>query len=114
MSATNWEQLRFCSSACRKQSRRAIHGTLEHTIIDLLELRAPSATICPSEAARIATPEQWQQHMEDTRRAARRLAHRGVVTITQKGRAVDPTKFRGPIRIARGPSWHERFKPHAS
>lgn len=114
MSATNWEQLRFCSSACRQQSRRVVHRTLERTIIALLSQRTASSTICPSEAARIATPEQWQRHMEDARRAARRLAHRGIVSITQKGRAVDPTEFRGPIRIARGPAWQERFTPHES
>ncbi len=44
-------------------------------------------------------PEDWRPLMEDARRAARRLMHEGRVEITQKGRAVDPSTAKGPIRI---------------
>lgn len=37
--------------------------------------------------------------MEATRSAARRLAAEGVVEITQRGVAVDPLAFKGPIRL---------------
>jgi hypothetical protein len=37
--------------------------------------------------------------MEPSRRAARRLVAQGLVEITQKGRVVDPSTAKGPIRI---------------
>ncbi|MEZ5977489.1 MAG: DUF3253 domain-containing protein [Planctomycetota bacterium] len=38
--------------------------------------------------------------MEEVRRAGRRLAARGVVCFTQRGREVDAATVRGPVRIA--------------
>lgn len=37
--------------------------------------------------------------MEATREAARRLAREGTIDICQKGQAVDPESFKGPIRL---------------
>ena len=37
--------------------------------------------------------------MEPVREAARRLAARGAIEITQRGAVVDPLSFRGPIRL---------------
>lgn len=37
--------------------------------------------------------------MQETRAIATRLAKEGVLEITQKGVAVDPTNFKGPIRL---------------
>jgi hypothetical protein len=70
--------------------------------MESLSAQLPHASICPSDVARALFPDDFRAHMEDVRRAARRLAHRGAVRITQGGRAVDPASFRGPIRIARG------------
>jgi hypothetical protein len=71
-------------------------------ILDLLDARSPDATICPSDAARAAGAEgSWRSLMEPVREAARGLADEGVVEITQKGRRVDPTSARGPVRIRR-------------
>ncbi|MET8174760.1 DUF3253 domain-containing protein [Streptomyces clavifer] len=77
---------------------------LEHVILELLERRAPTATICPSDAARAAyegDDDGWRALMEPARRAARRLVTAGEVEITQGGSPVDPAKARGPIRIRR-------------
>ncbi|WP_371611923.1 DUF3253 domain-containing protein [Streptomyces clavifer] len=77
---------------------------LEQVILELLERRAPTATICPSDAARAAyegDDEGWRALMEPARRAARRLVTAGEVEITQGGNPVDPAKARGPIRIRR-------------
>ena len=75
---------------------------LEQTILDLLAKRATGATICPSDAARaVGTESGWRDLMEPARRAARRLVDSGDVEITQKGRVVDPTTAKGPIRIRR-------------
>lgn len=77
---------------------------LEETILDLLSHRARTATICPSEAARVVggdDEEAWRRLMEPARRAARRLVARGEVEITQGGRVVDPSTAKGAIRIRR-------------
>ena len=84
---------------------------LEETITRLLAARAASASICPSDAARAVTASRsnggadeddaWRELMEPARRAARRLVARGEVVITQRGRVVDPSTARGPIRIRR-------------
>ena len=75
---------------------------LEETILDLLAQRAPTSTICPSDAARaVGDEDSWRDLMEPARRAARRLVDRGEVEITQGGNVGDPPTARGPIRIRR-------------
>ena len=79
-----------------------IDRQLQQTILDLLAKRAAGATICPSDAARaVGTADDWRDLMEPARRAARRLVDAGDVEITQKGRVVDPSTAKGPIRIRR-------------
>ncbi|MZE74965.1 DUF3253 domain-containing protein [Streptomyces sp. SID5789] len=77
---------------------------LERAILELLDRRRPEATICPSDAARAVyegDDDGWRALMEPARRAARRLAEAGEVTVTQRGRKVDPATARGPVRIRR-------------
>ena len=68
---------------------------------DLLAARPEGATICPSEAARRVRPDDWRPLMERTRAAARRLVGTGAVVILQRGRPVDPSTAKGPIRVRR-------------
>ena len=72
---------------------------LEERIRALLDARADSASICPSDVARAVAPDDWRPLMEPVREAARRLADAGEVEVTQKGAVVDPRSARGPIRI---------------
>lgn len=100
----SWDQVRYCSAACRKRRVRPVDRELEVAILALLDARAAGASICPSEAARqVATqrgvPDSWRSLMEPARRAARRLVAGGAVTITQNNRPVDPSTATGPIRI---------------
>ncbi|MDX3801121.1 DUF3253 domain-containing protein [Streptomyces sp. AK04-3B] len=77
---------------------------LERAIMELLERRGPTASICPSDAARAVhegDDDGWRALMEPARRAARRLVEAGEVEITQAGRPVEPAEARGPIRIRR-------------
>ncbi|MFI8186876.1 DUF3253 domain-containing protein [Actinacidiphila glaucinigra] len=86
------------------QHERQTDQRLERAILELLDRRAPAATICPSDAARAVyegDDDGWRALMEPARRAARRLATAREVEITQAGRPVDPAKARGPIRIRR-------------
>jgi hypothetical protein len=75
---------------------------LERTILELLDQRAPTSTICPSDAARaVGTDDGWRDLMEPARQAASRLVAAGQVEITQGGEVVDLATARGPIRIRR-------------
>ncbi len=68
-------------------------------IIAMAQSRAPDKTICPSEVARELYLANWRKHMETVRNSAIDLHKAGVVTITQKGEAVNPDTIKGPIRI---------------
>ena len=95
--ARNWDQVRYCSDACRRRKVTTTDVALEQAILDLLGTR--TATMCPSEAARAVDPDGWRDLMEPARQAARRLVARDLVEITQAGRVVDPSTAKGPIRI---------------
>ncbi|MEU1003526.1 DUF3253 domain-containing protein [Streptomyces tibetensis] len=86
------------------ETDRDLTQRLEQVIMSLLEQRAATASICPSDAAREAyegDDEGWRALMEPARRAAWRLVAAGEVEVTQAGRPVTETEARGPIRIRR-------------
>ena len=99
--ARDWEQVRYCSRACRRRGVTTSDAALEAAILELLAARAGDPTICPSEAARVVGGEDWKPLLEPARRAARRLVAAGSIEITQGGRVVDPSTARGPIRLQR-------------
>ena len=109
----DWEHVRYCSDACRRRAggktARAQDETLEAAIVMLLAERGAGKTICPSEAARRVAGseerERWEPLMEPARAAARRLAAQARVVITQGGHPVDVSRAKGPVRIARGPTY---------
>jgi hypothetical protein len=69
---------------------------------DLLDARSEGASICPSEVARAVDPSHWRSRMDEVRIVARHLAARGVITITRRGRRLDPAQpFLGTIRFSR-------------
>ncbi|NNB88494.1 DUF2256 and DUF3253 domain-containing protein [Corallococcus exiguus] len=95
--ARDWEQVRYCSEACRGKRTQARGSPWEARILELLSQRAGGATVCPSEVARASGGEDWRACMEPVREAARRLVARGVLDIVQGGRVVEPSTARGPI-----------------
>ena len=100
--ARSWDEVRYCSDACRRRKVRPVDRQLEAAILRLLDDRRRRATICPSEAARaVGGDDDWRDLMEPARRAARRLVVGGAVEITQRGAVVDPSTAKGPIRIRR-------------
>ena len=103
--AKNWDEVKYCSDACRRGKPTADDAALERAIVELLAARAGNASACPSDAARRVSPEGWAELMEPARRAGRRLANRGVIDVTQGGRWVDPSSAKGPIRYRRGRAW---------
>jgi len=99
--AKNWDEVKYCSEACRRRKVGPVDTALETAIVELLEQRARSATICPSEAARNVDPDGWRELMKPARHAAHRLVAEGQIEIVQQGRVVDPSTARGPIRLRR-------------
>lgn len=93
---------RYCSRRCRGYRLGDIDRALEAAIMELLDQRARGASICPSEAARRVRPDDWRGLMEPARMAARRLAARGSIVFLQKGRRVNPSTARGPVRLGAG------------
>lgn len=99
--AKDWSEVKYCSDACKK-ARGDKHAALTEAIVGLLQKRGRKASICPSEACRLVygAPESWPADgMEQTRQAARLLAAAGVLEVLQKGKRVDPSRARGPIRL---------------
>ena len=75
---------------------------VQRVVLDLVDRRGPGRTICPSEAARaLAGDDGFRELMPAVRAAARVLAARGEVEVTQGGRVVDVESARGPIRLRR-------------
>lgn len=80
--------------------------TLERLVVSLLSHRAADASICPSEVARAAEPQEWRALMPAVRAAAAGLAAAHVIDVTQRGESITlDGSARGPIRLRRGASW---------
>lgn len=77
---------------------------IESAILDLVEKRGPSKSICPSEAAKSAFGDKWNGHMRHVRAAAVHLARQGKVTILRKGKPADPENFKGVYRLSLPPA----------
>jgi hypothetical protein len=74
---------------------------LEDRILALLDARAPTSSICPSDVARDVAPDDWRPLMQPVRDAAARLADTGEVVVTQGSEVVDVRTATGPVRIRR-------------
>ena len=99
--ADDWEAIRYCSERCRRQRPGRRDRALEEALLVRAGKASAGATFCPSEVARAVAPDDWRPLMEPVRRAARRLVAAGSLEMLQKGRRVDPSTARGPIRLRR-------------
>jgi len=101
----DWEQVKYCSDACRGRKPSVVDALLEAAILRLLDERGAGKTICPSEAARVVAwsdeREKWEPLMEPARAAARRLVAQGRIVVTQGGVVVDASRAKGAIRLRR-------------
>jgi len=99
----SWHQVKYCSRACRKAGITDTDIKLEKVILEILHSAKAGTSICPSQAARKVVGDDdersWRPLMEPARRAARRLAHRCQIRILQGGKEVNPSTFKGPIRL---------------
>lgn len=102
--ARDWDAVRYCSNRCRSHKPSGVDQRLQDAILSIATERGPSKTLCPSEAAKAVRPEDWRVLMERARQAARRLVAEGRLEVLQKGRVVDPSTAKGPIRLRLGPA----------
>ncbi|MBO1756782.1 DUF2256 and DUF3253 domain-containing protein [Allobranchiibius sp. CTAmp26] len=104
--ARDWEQVRYCSTSCRRRGISAVDARLEATILELLDAGPRSGSVAPSDAARVVSAQDGTSDpeadlAEPARRAARRLVESGKAQIVQGGRVVDPSTAKGEFRIRR-------------
>ena len=83
--AANWDEVRYCSDACRHRGVTAADEKLEADILERL-----------THARSVAV-----DGTEDARRAARRLVAKGEVELVQSGRVADPSTAKGPFQITK-------------
>lgn len=91
--ADTWDDVRYCSAACRRRGVTPQDEELEERILGLLASRAVLAE------ADVTGDEPDQR--EPVRRAARRLVARGAAVLVQRGTVVDPSTAKGPVQIRR-------------
>ncbi|GLY14905.1 DUF2256 and DUF3253 domain-containing protein [Kineosporia rhizophila] len=102
--AANWDEIRYCSQACRRTRVGDVGRRLEGSILELVRHRARGAGVDPSEALRSLGLGDEQQYREAARAAARRLVAAGQVEIVQNGRVVDPSRAKGAFLVRSVPS----------
>lgn len=90
-----WDEVRYCSKACRRHRPDATDRALEAALIEGLRSRREVPT---DEAARAVGGDDWQALSERARRAARRLAAEGEVLLVQRGKRVD-ANAKGPFGV---------------
>lgn len=74
-------------------------NTVEEAILDLINLRGPGKTICPTEAAKAVSIKNWRKLLSEVRVSAVRLAVAEKASIYRRGKPVDPLNFKGVYRI---------------
>ena len=97
----NWDEIKYCSDACRRRKVRKIDQALENKIVEILERKPRGSSICPSEAAKELNPGGWKELQEPARCAARRLEARGKIELKQQGQNVNPSTAKGAIRLSK-------------
>jgi hypothetical protein len=72
---------------------------IEDAILQKLSALEPGKSIEPAEVAKAIQPEQWQRMLPKVRAAALGMMRQGRLTITKKGKVVDPDAFKGVTRL---------------
>ena len=96
--ARDWEQVRYCSDACRRRKVTDVDVALENALRQALDRRG--ASVDPLTIARTLGGD-GPDLAEPARRAARRLVATGDFELVAQGRVVDPSTAKGAIRLRR-------------
>jgi hypothetical protein len=96
--ARSWDDVRYCSDACRRRKLTPVDLRLDEVLRGLVG-QAGRRGVDPDDAARSVDPGAWEDLHEPARRAARRLVAAGAAEMVQGGRVVDPSTARGVVRV---------------
>ena len=72
---------------------------IEAAILEKLAKLAPGKSIEPAEVAKDLQPGQWQRVLPKVKTTALGLMRQGRLTITKKGKPIDPAQMKGVIRL---------------
>ena len=101
--AANWDAVKRCSAACKRQGVGPVDQALEQHIVDMLQAaRARGQRWVDPEAATAMvadSADSAQRLRERARRAARRLHHAGRVVVKQNGQPVDVSTAKGTMEV---------------
>lgn len=106
----NWDEIKYCSDACRSRRVSARDKQLEAMLMEKLVAGPRGALINPADVIPFASTSTGANsganlgssvQAEDVRRAARRLVAAGDAEIVQNGRVVDPSTAVGPFMVRR-------------
>jgi hypothetical protein len=92
----NWEDVAYCSDACRARKVRPIDTALEEWLLARLTTGSRGSDVDPDDAA-TALGTEGTTLREPARGAARRLVHRGLAEMVQRGVVVDPSTAKGRV-----------------
>jgi hypothetical protein len=96
--AKDWDDVRYCSDACRRRKLTSVDVRLEELLRALVE-KTGRAGVDPQDAACCIDPGGSKALHEPARRAARRLVAAGMAEMVQNGRVVDPSTAKGRVRV---------------
>ena len=72
---------------------------IETAILEKLAKLGPGKSIEPAEVAKDLQPEQWQRMLPKVKATALGMMRQGRLTITKKGKPIDPAAMKGVIRL---------------
>ena len=76
-----------------------IEAAIFETLAKADPRRVGGKSVEPAEVAKALQPEQWQRMLPKVRATALGLMRQGKLTITKKGKVVDPNDFKGVTRL---------------
>tara|TARA_B100000459_G_scaffold67036_1_gene36981 strand:- start:3 stop:383 length:381 start_codon:yes stop_codon:yes gene_type:complete len=97
--AKNWEDVKYCSNACRNRKLSKIDQQIENSILELLEAETYSNPLSTDQIADFLDFGNDKNLLESIKRAARRLEMKSFVIITQDGKRVDSSIAKGHLQI---------------
>ncbi|MDQ1103731.1 DUF2256 and DUF3253 domain-containing protein [Nocardioides zeae] len=98
----DWDQVQYCSTACRRRGITAVDERLEALMLQ--RISRGGSTADPADVAlAVADGDEAAaaELAEPARRAARRLVARGEAEIVQRGKVVDPSTAKGAFEVRR-------------
>jgi hypothetical protein len=72
---------------------------IEAAILEKLAKLGPGKSIEPADVAKEMEPERWQRMLPKVKTVALGLMRQGRLTITKKGKPIDPSRMKGVIRL---------------